>query len=51
MNIDTILLMLESALLVVTIIVLLLSIRESRHRENLLLAISKATRTPLPTDR
>ena len=45
MNIDTILLMLESALLVVTIIVLLLSIRESRHRGNLLLAITKATRT------
>ncbi len=45
MSIDTILLMLESALLVVTIIVLLLSIRESSHRRNLLMAISKATRT------
>ena len=45
MTIETSLLLLESVLLIVTIVLLLYSIRESRRRRDLLLAVSKATKT------
>jgi len=44
MTINTVLLILESILLVATIILLLYSIREGRGRRNLLLEVGKATR-------
>jgi hypothetical protein len=45
MNIETVLLVLETALLLFTIVLLLLSIREGRHRDKLMLELSRATRT------
>jgi hypothetical protein len=44
MNIETVLLILESVLLVATIILLLYSIREGRSRDKLLLEVGKATK-------
>ncbi|MBI4847469.1 MAG: hypothetical protein HY808_02685 [Nitrospirae bacterium] len=44
MTIETILLLLESVLLIATIILLVFSIREGRQREHLLLEIGKATK-------
>jgi len=44
MNIETILLILESVLLVATIILLLYSIREGKSRDRLLLEVGKATK-------
>lgn len=44
MNIETILLLLESVLLIVTVILLLFSLREGRGRRNLLLQVERATK-------
>jgi len=44
MSIETILLLTESVLLVLTIILLLYSIREARHRKQLLMAVGKAVK-------
>jgi hypothetical protein len=44
MSIETILLLTESVLLVLTIILLLYSIREARHRKDLLMAVGKAVK-------
>jgi len=44
MKIETVLLILESILLIATIILLLYSIREGKDRRNLLLEVGKATK-------
>ena len=44
MTVETILLILESVLLLATIILLLFSLREGRGRRNLLLEVGKATK-------
>jgi hypothetical protein len=44
MNIETILLLLESVLLIVTVILLLFSLREGRGRRDLLLQVERATK-------